>query len=422
MRIGFVIITLLLAFFGWKILEQSSRMQHIEIEHRQVSPMDVSFEKIQATSYLNTIRQNMGMNSLLNNSQLEEAAQAHADYLVANKESTHTEIVGHLNFTGSHPVDRTLHAGYNTLQVSENLSTKNPHAKSSIDGLFSAIYHRFGFLNPNIDEIGVGVSQNKNESENSAFVYVMGNSELNRLCSFKNFNGIGRYIYGVCKDKTHRIDEKKFKDAIKYNKQNNPKIVVYPYDGQKEVPPAFYSEVPDPLPNHEVSGFPVSIEFNDYFFKNIQVHTFSLFTDNKEIFDVLFMDKNSDPHSRFTDKQYALFPLKRLAYDKEYKAVVSYSIKGKIKEISWKFRTKKPTEELHIVEAKEDEITINPTRSHFIYFKPLDAHDVLTDMQFPREVNIVFIDNNTIKLTLMDQSLSSFDIKSKFRVLHVNIK
>ncbi len=61
-----------------------------------------------------------------------------------------------------------------------------------MDGLFSAIYHRFAFLSPGIDEIGVGVTQNEQDSDKSAFVYVMGNSELNRLCSFKSFKGAGK--------------------------------------------------------------------------------------------------------------------------------------------------------------------------------------------------------------------------------------
>ncbi len=422
MRIGFLVVTVVLALFAWNILRHGDIMQHDEVEQRQVLPMDVSFERVQAVTFLNEIRHKVGMNTLMNNPNLSEAAQAHADYLVANKESTHTEIEGHLNFTGVHPLDRTINAKYNSLQVSENLSTKNPNAKNSVDGLFSAIYHRFGFLNPNIDEVGVGVSQNIHKSANSAFVYVMGNSELNRLCEINSFHGTGRYVYGVCNDKSHRIDEKRFKKAMQYNKQTNPKIVLYPYDGQNEVPPAFYSEVPDPLPDYEVSGFPVSIEFNDYFFKQVQINSFDLFKGKQKVYNVLLMGKNNDPNARFSDKQYALFPLERLDYDTEYKAVVSYSIQGKEKKITWKFRTKKPTEKLHIVEKKEDEITIDPNISHFIYFKPLDGHDVMTDMQFPRDVDIEFIDNNTLKLTLIDKNIGSFYIRSKLRVLHVNIK
>ena len=421
MRIGFMFMVVLTAVFIFQLMDHQVSAASQEVIERQALPMDVPFETIQARSELNGIRSAMQMQTLSSNEYLETAAQAHADYLVLHNESSHDEIEGQLNFTGIKPLDRALHAGYNASYVSENLSSKNRDAQSSIDGLFSAIYHRFGFLNPSIDEMGVGVTQDEKKSENSAFVYVMGNSELNRLCSFKSFKGVGKYVYGVCKEKAHRIDEKKFKKALNYNKQNNPDIILYPYSGQIEVPPAFYAEIPDPLPQYEVSGFPISIEFNDYFFKDVTLHAFELFAGNEAINNVLLMSKENDPHMKFTDKQYALFPLERLAYDTEYKAVVSYSYKGESKEIIWKFRTKKPTEELHIITQKEETITIGSGQSHIIYFKPLDAHDVVKNVQFPSTIDIQFIDNNTFKLTLNNGSRKDFDIVSDFRTLHIKI-
>ena len=170
-------------------------------------------------------------------------------YLVVNGESAHEEIPGHKGFTGVSPKERALRAGYDSSFVSENLSTKNNSGKSSIDGLFSAIYHRFGFLDPAIDQIGVGATQNPSNTAQSAFVYLMGNSELEVLCNAPGFKGSGKYVYKVCRDPGHCIAEKKFKKALNNNKQHNPKIILYPYDGQEEVPPAFYSEVPDPLPD-----------------------------------------------------------------------------------------------------------------------------------------------------------------------------
>ena len=87
----------------------------------------------------------------------------------------------------------------------------------------------------------------------------------------------------------------------------------------------------DPLPLYDVSGFPVSIEFNDYYFKKVELLSFKLFdnTDN-EVKELLLMDKNNDPHERFTDKQFTLFPLKRLSYNAQYRAEVSYRVKNKV--------------------------------------------------------------------------------------------
>lgn len=123
--------------------------------------IDLNYEKSEALHLLNEIRESMGMNTLVHNDYLALAAQAHASYLVRNDVTSHNEIPGLLGFTGRTPADRALKAGYLSTQVSENLSTKNRDSQSSIDGLFSAIYHRFGFLDVGIDEIGVGAMQDR---------------------------------------------------------------------------------------------------------------------------------------------------------------------------------------------------------------------------------------------------------------------
>lgn len=385
--------------------------------------MDISYEKSEALSYLNHIRGAMSIQSLQENRNLKKAAQAHADYLVENDESTHDEINAHKGFLGVSAVKRAFASGYNASHVLENLSTKNKNAHSSIDGLFSAIYHRFSFLDLSIDEIGVGVQQDLKRTDKSAFVYNMGNSEINRVCSQKSFNGNGTYVYGVCKDKAHRIDEKTFHTALNNTKQYNPKIIVYPYDGQKDVPPAFYDEVPDPLPHHEVSGFPVSIEFNDHFFEDVNVHSFKLYKENAgEVTETQLMDSHSDPHHMFTKHQYALFPLKRLAYDTEYRVEVKYELKGKEEKKVWYFKTEIPQEKLYTITKKEENIQIEYGESYIIYFEPLDTHEIMSDMLFPKDVYVEFLDNHTIKMTTMSDNIGSFDIISNTRTVHVEVE
>jgi len=419
MRMIFIIITVTLWLNAWQFMGFGTQTTEKKVEIRTVLPMDVEYEKIEARSILNAIREEMGMNTLLQNDLLNLAAQGHADYLVANNESSHYEVEGHKKFIGIKPVDRTLYANYTSMHVSENLSTKTYSAKSSIDSLFSAIYHRFGFLSPSIDSIGVGVSQEKAKTSNAAFVYVMGNSAMERLCHDKSFSGSGKYYYKLCKDESHLIGEKAFTKAQNSNKIYNPKIVFYPYDGQTEVPPVFYDESPDPLPEHEVSGFPVSVEFNDYYFKKIELLSFKLFKGEHEVTDVLLMAKDNDPHGRFTQMQFALFPLKRLEYDSQYKVELSYKTKGKVYSYAWAFSTQKHTEELHIIEAKKAKIHLAKGKSHILYFPPHDAHDLLKSMQFPASVNIRFVDHNTLELTVMDDDLDDFHIKSKTRNIHL---
>jgi len=420
MRIFLIIFILNVDIVAWSLFGLGTQTKEKEVEVRTVLPMDVEYEKVAARSHLNSIREAMGLNTLLQNDLLNIAAQAHADYLVANEESSHYEIEGHQKFVGVKPVDRTLYANYNSTNVSENLSTHTYSAQSSIDGLFSAIYHRFGFLSQNIDEIGVGAAQDKSKTSNSAFVYVMGNSYLERLCHEKSFSGSGKYYYKVCKNETHRIGEKVFKQAQMSNERYNPEVIVYPYDGQTEVPPVFYDESPDPLPAYDVSGFPVSIEFNDYYFKKVELLSFRLFDNaDNEVKELLIMDKENDPHGRFTNKQFALFPLKRLAYNRHYRAEVSYRVHNKTKIVSWAFNTQQPTEELHTIETKSAIVHLSKGKSHILYLVPQNAHDMLKNLQFPTDVDIKFIDHNTLKLTVMNEDLDDFEIKSKDRLIHV---
>ena len=423
MRIILVLFFINVTVFSWEFMGFGNTTQKKEVVIRTVLPMDVAYEKIDARSQLNSIREAMGLNTLVPNDILNNAAQAHADYLVANHASTHYETEGMPKFTGVKPVDRALYANYASSYVSENLSTHTFSAASSIDGLFSAIYHRFGFLALDIDTIGVGVAQEKTKTSNSAFVYVMANNNLERLCHEKSFSRSGKYYYKVCKDETHRVGEKVYTDAQMANKRYNPEIVVYPYDRQSEVPPAFYDESPDPLPDYEVSGFPVSVVFNDYYYKKVKLLSFKLFNhDNKEVNNVLLMDKDNDPHQRFTALQYALFPLKRLAYDTQYRAEISYESKGKVHTFTWAFTTQKPMVELHTIEKKEVTLHLEKGKSHILYFPPHNAHDLLKDIQFPTDVDIKFIDHNTLEITVTDESLDDFSIKSDDRTIHILIE
>ena len=422
MRIGLILILIIQQTFAWEFMGFGNDSKEQEVIIRTVLPMDVSYEKLTARSHLNSIREEMNLNTLLQNDLLAMAAQGHADYLVTNEESSHYQVEGHHAFTGVKPVDRTLDTNYASTHVSENLSTHTYSAQSSIDGLFSAIYHRFGFLSLSIDTVGVGVTQEKEKTSNSAFVYVMGNSNLERLCHDRSFKGSGKYYYKVCKDEAHHISEKVFTKALKSNKRYNPEIVVYPYDGQSEVPPVFYDESPDPLPNHDVSGFPVSVEFNDYYFDKVDVTSFILFdSSNRVVDDVLFMHKENDPHQRFSAMQYALFPLKRLEYDTQYRVEVMYTIKGKTHALNWAFNTRQPTEKLHRIESKNARIELAKGESHILYFPPHNAQDILKNIKFPADIDLQFIDHNTVKLTVMDEDLDDFSIKSHDRTIEITM-
>ena len=424
MRIGFLLVILLMAIIVWEVVDNHLGLEDKEFHVREKPPMDLAYEKTQAFSELNTIRAAMSMQKFRENTSLQIAAQAHADYLVLNKAESHYESEGEEGFFGTNAVKRAFKARYHSAHVIENLSTKNENAFLSVHILFSAIYHRFSFLNLEIDEIGIGVQQDQNDVHNSAFVYNMGNSTLNKLCRKKSFKGNGQYVYNVCRDPSHRIRAKSFHEAQNTIKKYNPKIIVYPYDNQVEVPPAFYREVPDPLPNHEVSGFPVSIEFNDYYFKDVTLNSFKLYKKQnaEEITEVLLMNNISDPHQKFTQNQYALFPLKRLDYDTNYRVEVEYESGGKKQKKTWNFKTQTPKEKLLVIHKREESIRIKRAEGYILYFVPLNEHEIIRDIRFPSDVYVEFLDHHTIKVTTMSDDLESFDIISDTRVVHIEIE
>ena len=98
---------------------------------------------------------------------------------------------------------------------------------------------------------------------------------------------------------------------------------------------------------------------------------------------------------------------------------MEYGSENKKETVVWYFRTQKPTEKFHIITQKEESITIESGRSHIIYFRPLNAYDILKNIQFPSNIDIQFIDNNTLKLTHMSDNSESFDITSDTRILHI---
>jgi len=399
-----------------------SEKQETLTEHKPPL-MDVSYEKNEALNLLNEIREAVGMNTLVYNEYLEAAAQAHADYIVRNNVTSHHESPGLPGFTGKTPADRAMYAGYLSRQVTENLSAHNQDARSSIDGLFSAIYHRLGFLDVGIDEVGVGVTQNLSDSNKNAFVYLMGNAQVNALCRQPSFTGYGKYVYGVCKTYEHRIAEKEFIKAKNSNKWLNPKVVRYPYAGQTDVPPAFYEEIPDPLPDYEVSGFPVSVSFNDYFFSKVTLHEFRLYEEEgqKEVFPVRLLTQENDPNGRLTAYQFALFPLKRLKYDTTYTARIIYTEKGQKKQMRWQFHTRIPEERVVKVTQKEATVTMKAGESILIYLVPEDGHDIPKHVVFPENAEVQFLDNNTLRVHVFAGHNRRFDIKSDRYTIHIVI-
>jgi len=131
---------------------------------------------------INPLREAAGLQPLGASKVLTKAAQAHASYLQRymppgseQLASAHEERAGLPEFTGKLSAQRARYFGYAHEQVIENVSLGNASVADSIVDLMSAIYHRFAFLDFDIDEMGAA-------NAGTRYVYNMGRKNLAQAC------------------------------------------------------------------------------------------------------------------------------------------------------------------------------------------------------------------------------------------------
>lgn len=239
--VPFVLFLSIFIFFGCE-QKPENLMQPKEV---------IGFDDVQGENpleYLNHIRIMSGMVSFKYNNILEKAAKNHAKYSVFNHHLGHDEKKSENFFTGTTPSKRAFYVGYNS-NVSENISY-NKDLISSIDSLFTAIYHRFGFLSFAVDEVGFAHEKNENFQ---ASVFEMGNSILDKVCQKGADDGYGRFYTQVCKIKTAKIGMRTFENAHNFA---NDDIVLFPHKDALDVKVYFSGEVPDPMPTCKITANP----------------------------------------------------------------------------------------------------------------------------------------------------------------------
>jgi uncharacterized protein YkwD len=359
-----------------------------KIEIKTLPLLHIKDERKKALLYLNQLRQGAGLVPFSSQKQLNNAAQNHANYLTNHTLYGHKEEPKYKDFTGEYASSRITYAGYATSQVIENVSTLNPNYKESIDGLFSAIYHRFAFLDFRSDAIGIGISQNKKDKAQTAFVYDMSANALEKLYRSKT-----------------PITNGTIEKALQANKYKNSDVIIYPFNKQKDVPPAFFDELPDPLPSYKVSGFPISVSFNPSIYKTGKLLNFRLFNqEGKEIKNTLKINKQRDPNHRLGKLDFVLFPLERLEWNQTYFVEFIALIDHKKVKKRWNFHTKRFNLPFHTVKNPNTNYKMRVAQSTIFYFPPHSKNDLLHDIRYPANFDITFIDKNTIKLKVLAPS------------------
>ena len=358
-----------------------------------------------ALDYLNGLRVKAGLVVFSSETHLQKAAENHSNYMQANNVSGHYEESDKSGFTGETPLDRVLNENYPLRVVSENVSWESHGTyKSSIDMLFSAIYHRYGFLDITSDEIGIGISDN-----NEFYTYDMGYFALRDLCENSTYES-GDYVYNVCLDENKKIESDAWSRATDTHKEESPEIVIWPPENGEDIPPVFYEESPDPLPNDSVSGYPVSVEFNDIAFTtppSVSSLEVSELESGDTLESIVLMNKDNDPNAHLTDFQFANFPKKRLEWGRVYKALLTYSYGDDTYTKSWLFKARSlrgVADRFYRIEDNSD-ISLNAVsgKSYAIYIVPGNTNDVLGSVHYSYTTEstvISYIDSNTILVTI----------------------
>ena len=436
---------------------------------------------------------------------LAQAAQNHAAYLARNiggqrlNVDAHGEMPGLPGFTGETSEQRAEYVGYAHSEVKENVSIGNADFVDSVTGLMAGIYHRFTFLDFQVDEMGDG-------HEGDAFVYELGRSDMARMCTnfpaeaqldppfdclgtlvkssyiegvcknlpagavyqppwrtrcpggqrlkadyMENFcksppksalySGKGRYYkickpeikvkadwfehlcksprsparytggsryYQICANNTKVFSNwfkklcakapanAQYKDSGYYLQpcnsdfkvrqeylnqldakiyKANPRYVIWPPKKSDDIPPAFFDESPDPLPDLDVSGYPLSLQFNPGKVKTVKLSGFKLEKKDRQgawhpVKGMRALNKETDPNHYLTEWQFAWFPLQRLDWGTSYRASVNAKMDGRKKRIQWAFRVQALDTPLYILKPEHRAVRVYPDRWIALYFEP----------------------------------------------------
>ncbi len=355
-------------------------------------------------NYLNTLRAHAGMIKFSAEQHLDTSSYNHAHYQMLNNAIGHGETSGNDGYTGASPAERAVYADYLHKTVNESISNGQDTVYQSVDGLIASIYHRFGLLGFDYDEIGIGADFSDSHAYGNAYVYDIGVSQLRVLCAGESSTA-DHYYYNVCADDTFRIESSQYENAMAENANANPAYVLWPYNGQNDSLPVFFEENPDPLPDCSVSGYPVSIQFNPKKSGKIALSSFKIYDEgsNSEITNTTLLDKDSDPNSILSEYEYALFPLDRLAWGGQYRAELFYQEDGTDKQIVWRFSTKSAPYPYYQVITKDSTFDIKSGQTYLLYLPPENCSDTMAQYSISYSSGLTleyaFYDYNTIKLT-----------------------
>lgn len=379
---------------------------------------EIAEQEHQAIQFINQLRQSLTLPPFAPNAVLSTSARQHARYSVQHNQQSHQQLPGLSHFSGESAKQRAYAAGYQS-SVREVIAYNAPSAKLLIGDLMSAIYHRLTLLNFTHTEIGLGIASDQHGKVKTALVAQTGNAELNQLCQAPQSLQFGRYYYQNLCQSGNKISQKAYQAAVNTPAMTAPKLIHWPAN-DVEVAPVFYEEAPDPLPNCNVSGYPVHIQINPIYKGRIQflADHFKLYELNpsgKRLVKVEAIFSNlTDPNHRHPKPEQqkqewiALFPKQRLQWHQTYQAEVVWQEGNQQHHTQWQFHTPKQPGLITIpaTAPKNLSVSIRPGETRTLYFAPAGCKgqpQTSIKTRTPRglKVQTQFIDGETLQVKLI---------------------
>ena len=279
---------------------------------------------------INSLRQELGVGLLRQDTSLDTAAQAHAAYLSSNNLSQHDEAAEHPDFYGLSPLLRARKAGAPAAQwVGEAVAAAkggndNDIGQRCFRQWYHTVYHLQSLVG-NQESVGVGYSQRGSLGLN---LCVLNFGTLTAAQADPAPNGVP-YVGG------QQFDAKT--------------IVTVPRSGETDVDPSFNgdSESPDPAPDLKTPGRPLMVYANGAFGEVLSVGAFKVVDSSgaevpaRLLVSVGAKASGSDGVADAFVRNNAAFllPIAPLAARETYTATFSGTRAGTPVSFSWSFKT-----------------------------------------------------------------------------------
>ncbi len=313
-------------------------------------------EEAAARNQINLRRGQVGLATLAWNGQIEQAARGHSNYLALNNLVGHYQTAGLNGYTGADPGARISNTGYNWRGYDEVIAFGPNSGVVAVENLMEAIYHRFGIFSTYVDEIGTGFVDT-----HPTYTYVMTADLATRNSTLPSpgANWVG----------------------------------VYPYNGETGVPIDFYSdeESPDPVPNANRVGYPISIQVDNK--QTLLAQSFTVSANGRALPTIQIT--SADGHTPSSAS--AIIPTQALTYGTTYTVNFSGSANGAALNKTWRFSTVA----LSNISFSPASLTLTPGQAQQVKFQGGSGRYTKVGWSNSSVIQVAFAGTDTLQITAL---------------------